>query len=35
MRKNIIQAINGLDHLCVLLPASPEAVNDAEQSLGL
>lgn len=35
MSENIIQAINGLDHLCVLLPASPEAVNDAEQSLGL
>lgn len=35
MSENIIQAINGLDHLCVLLPASSESVAEAEHSLGL
>lgn len=35
MSEKIIEAINGLDHLCVLLPASPESVAEAEQSLGL
>lgn len=35
MSEKIIEAINGLDHLCVLLPAAPEAVAEAEQSLGL
>lgn len=35
MSEKIIEAINGLDHLCVLLPASPESVAEAEHSLGL
>lgn len=35
MSEKIIEAINGLDHLCVLFPASPESVAEAEQSLGL
>lgn len=35
MSEDIIKAINGLDHLCALLPASPGAVSEAEQSLGL
>ena len=35
MNEDIIQSIYGLGHLCVLLPASPETVNDVEQSLGL
>lgn len=35
MNEDVIQAINGLDHLCALLPASPSAVSEAEQALGL
>lgn len=35
MNENVIQAINGLNHLCALLPASSDAVIEAEQSLGL
>ncbi len=35
MSEDIIKAINGLNHLCALLPASPDAVSEAEQSLGL
>lgn len=35
MSEDIIQAISGLDHLYVLLPASPESVAEAEHYLGL
>lgn len=35
MSEDVIQAIYRLDHLCVLLPASPESVAEAEHALGL
>lgn len=35
MGEDIIQAINGLNHLCALLPAPSYAVIAAEQALGL
>ena len=35
MNEDVIQAINELDHLCVLLPATLSAVSEAEQALGL
>lgn len=35
MNEDIIEAINGLTHLCVLLPATLSAVSEAEQALGL
>lgn len=35
MNEDIIEAINGLNHLCALLPATPSAVSEAEQALGL
>ena len=35
MSEDIIKAINGLDHLCALLPASLDTVSEAEQALGL
>lgn len=35
MNEDVIQAINELNHLCVLLPARLSAVSEAEQALGL
>lgn len=35
MNEDIIEVINGLNHLCALLPATPSAVSEAEQALGL